>query len=386
MKILIYTSFITERCLERRASDQYISSAGQKKVLLLARALESLGHAVDICSTSFAKSFDRPFLEDISSRVRVIHAPTLGLFGRASLFKKTVGTAFNIYWLVGHYKEYQIVIFYNFHVEFAVPSLVARRVFGLEIVMDYEDGLFDDKGYQSSFYRYLEKAVYRGATGFILVNAGLKERIRLFGQAEKPIVVINGFFDTHLLEENRDSRIGPGLKIAFTGNFNRGFGFSELIQYVNHWPKDFTLTITGRAGAEEEGILRSCVKDQPNISFKGFLGTREFETLLAEIDIYILLNSPGSDSNKTNFPSKLFDYLSRNCLVLSTPNPTLKPYYPLRNFLLLGDFPDDLKRIREMCKDLRPDADELFSLHNDIVHSLARFLHKVTSSRQYPRG
>jgi hypothetical protein len=377
VNVLIYTSFITEQCLKRRASEQYRSFAGQKKILMLARALESLGHTVDICSTSYAKTIDRAFTEDLSPRVRAIHAPTLGLFGKTSFFKKTVGTAFNIYWLVRHYRKYQLVIFYNFHVEFSVPALMAKRLFELKIVMDYEDGLFNDKGYQGGFYRLLEKTVYREANGFVVVNMGLKERIHLFCREEKPFVVINGFLDTQLLAQNRVRKMGSVQKVAFTGNFNRGFGFDELLQYINHWPEGFTLMITGRAGPQEEGILHDRVKDLPNICFKGYLDTNEFEALLKGVDVFMLLNNPDSDSNKTNFPSKLFDYLSRNCLVLSTPNPVLKPYYLLRNFVLLKDFPDDLKRLKEMCESQAPDANELFSLHDDILRSLEGFLEEV---------
>ena len=378
MNILIFASFITDDCLKRRANHEYLTFSGRKKVLMLSRALESLGHSVDICSTSYAKTVDWPFTEGISEKIRVIHAPTFGLFGKTSFFKRTVGTLFGMSWLTRHHRRYQMVIFYNYHAEFCLPALFGKRVFGLKAVMDYEDGLFNDKGYQTGFYRCLEKRAYRESSGFILVNRGLRERVEKFARDKKPAVIINGYLDTALLQKNRDRRGGSGRKVAFTGNFNRDFGFEELLEYVDHMPGDFSLVITGRASPEEEALLRQHVERRPNVRFMGYLNSGEFEALLRDVDIFILLNNPASHSSRTNFPSKLFDYLSRNRFVLSTPNPALEAYYTLKNFLLLRNFPDDLARLDRILLDRAPDARELFLLNRDIISSLDQFFREVS--------
>jgi hypothetical protein len=377
LNILIYTSLITPGCLERRANKEYISFAGQRKILMLCKNLASLGHTVDVCSTSYAKTPDRSFRENLFEKIRVIHAPTFGLFGRTSFFKRTIGTAFNVYWLVRHSRKYQLVIFYNYHIEFSVPSLLAKKLLGLKIIMDYEDGLFLDKGYQSSLYRYLEKTVYRESEGFILVNRGLIDRIRQFGQENKPSVVINGFLDSELLQANWDHKDGTDRKIAFSGNFNRSGGFQELLEYVDNLPENFSLNITGRADPQEEAILRDHIQERPNVFFHGYLDTDKFEALLKDMDIFILLNNPDSEFHSTNFPSKLFDYLSRNRFVLSTYNPILEPYYSLSNLIILRKFPGDLRRLDELLKDRSQEPGQLLSLHLGTVESLKRFLEKI---------
>jgi hypothetical protein len=219
--------------------------------------------------------------------------------------------------------------------------------------------------------------VYRESEGFILVNRGLIDRIRQFGQENKPSVVINGFLDSELLQANWDRKGGTGRKIAFTGNFNRSGGFQELLEYVDNLPKDFSLNITGRADPQEEAILRNHIKERPNVFFYGYLDTDEFEAFLKDMDIFILLNNPDSEFNSTNFPSKLFDYLSRNRFVLSTYNPILKPYYSLSNFIILRNFPGDLRRLGELLKDRSQEPGQLLSLHLGIVGSLKQFLEKI---------
>jgi hypothetical protein len=122
MNILIFTSLITDSCLKRRNNGEYVSFAGRKKIGLLCRSLEALGHTVDVCSTSYAKSINKTFVENISSKIRVIHAPTIGFFGRMSFLKRPVGTAFNLYWICRHSGKYQLVVFYNYHKEYFLPA------------------------------------------------------------------------------------------------------------------------------------------------------------------------------------------------------------------------------------------------------------------------
>ncbi|HIJ40752.1 MAG TPA: glycosyltransferase [Deltaproteobacteria bacterium] len=379
MNILIFTSLITDACLERRDNREYISFAGRKKIRLLCRSLESLGHTVDVCSTSYAKSINKTFVEKISRKVRIIHAPSIGFFGRMSFLKRPVGLAFNLYWICRHFRKYDLVVFYNYHKEYFLPALLGKKWFGLPILMDYEDGLFLDKGYQSSLYRYIEKTAYRETEGFFLVNGSLRERLRIYGQDHKPSLVVNGFLDTELLESNREWKPGAMKELAFTGNFSGSFGFEELLQYVQYLPENFRLTITGQADPEEEKALIDATKGRSNVCFMGRMDSARFEQVFEKIEICILLNSAASGWNKTNFPSKLFDYLSRNRFVLSTCNPVLKPYYGLSNFVLLEDFPGGLEKLEQVMKKRAPNPRELFSLHAETLKSLELFIEKLVS-------
>ena len=187
MNILIFGNCITERCMQYRKNQNYLSVSGRKKVSGLSKAIEELGHAVDICSISYSKHTHWVFVEQLSAKRRLIHAPTLGIKGRLSFFKRTVGTIFNIFWLILHFRKYDAIIFWNYHIEFSLPALMGKWMFGIKAIMDYEDGLFLDKGYQGAFYRFWEKTVYRHSSGFILVNERLGFRLEQHLSTEKPM-------------------------------------------------------------------------------------------------------------------------------------------------------------------------------------------------------
>ena len=176
MNILIFTSLITDACLKRRDNREYISFAGRKKIGLLCRSLESLGHTVDVCSTSYAKRLNKTFVEEDFPNGPHHSCPHHRFFRKDEFLEETCWNGINLYWICKHFRKYDLVVFYNYHKEYFLPALVGKKWFGLPILMDYEDGLFLDKGYQSSFYRYLEKMAYRETEGFFLVNGSLKER------------------------------------------------------------------------------------------------------------------------------------------------------------------------------------------------------------------
>jgi hypothetical protein len=110
--------------MQYRKNQDYLSVAGRKKVLALSKTIVELGHAVDICSISYSKHTHSVFREQLSENIQLIHAPTIGLKGKLSFFKRTVGTIFNIFWLMLHFRNYDAIIFWNYHIEFSFPALL----------------------------------------------------------------------------------------------------------------------------------------------------------------------------------------------------------------------------------------------------------------------
>lgn len=258
MKILIIGNCITKECLRIRKNSNYSSAAAQKKLLLMSRTFEKTGHIVDISSASYSKHIHSLFIEKISPDIRIIHSPTIGFFGKFSFFKKTIHVLFCILWILLHPRHYDAVIFYNFHIDFSLPAICAdllshvKLIKKFRLIMDYEDGLFLDRGYTGIFNRFWEKIVYKRVFHYILVNDGLKERIETI--APSPLnkyITVNGFIDENLLSESKSKHTSSLQQLLFTGNFSKGFGFEQLVDYIENIDENLTLTITGRAGQEE---------------------------------------------------------------------------------------------------------------------------------------
>jgi hypothetical protein len=359
--------------MQHRKNQDYLSVSGRKKVLALSKTIEGLGHAVDICSISFSKHTNSVFIEQLSTRRRLIHAPTLGIKGKLSFFKRTIGTIFNIFWLFVHFRKYDAIIFWNCHIEFSLPALIGKWIFGIKAIMDYEDGLFLDKGYQGALYRFWEKTVYRHASGFILVNERLRFRLEQHLFAEKPTVTVHGFVDGDLLKRYKNSETCTVKRIVFSGNFSTGFGFQELLGYVDNLPDDILFEITGKASKKEENELKNHIKHHINIHYYGFVDDCKFSEIVEKADAFVLLNDPMSPYNQTNFPSKFFDYLSRNKFILTTRNSLLTPYYHLKNVVILNNFPSSIKQLHEMTVTHKTDYREIEALELATAKRLNEF-------------
>jgi hypothetical protein len=363
--------------MQYRKNKNYQSAAGRKKVLSLSKAIEGLGHAVDICSISYSKHTHSIFIEQLSEKSRLIHAPTIGFKGKLSFFKRTIGTLFNIFWLVSHFRSYDAIVFWNYHIEFSLPALMGKWIFGINAIMDYEDGLFLDKGYQGAIYRFWEKTVYQNSSGFILVNEGLKIRLERHLTTEKPSVTLHGFIDGDLLKRHNNVDIGPVKRIIFSGNFSEGFGFQELLGYVDHLPDDIQFDITGKASKKEENELIMHIEHRINMHYHGFVDENSFLEIVEKADAFVLLNDPMSAYNQTNFPSKFFDYLSRNKFILTTHNPLLAPYRHLKNVVIIDNFPYGIKQLHEITLARRTDCQQIKALELDTVKRLGEFFMRL---------
>ena len=77
--------------------------------------------------------------------------------------------------------------------------------------------------------------------------------------------------------------------------------------------------------------------------------------------------------NQTNFPSKFFDYLSRNKFILTTHNSLLTPYRHLKNVVIINKFPYSIKQLHEMTEDRQTDCQQVKALELDTVKRLNRF-------------
>lgn len=376
LRITLLAQCITDRCIARRDNARYLSAAGRKKALNLSAYLESLGHEVVVLSNSYARRIDGAWTERLDTGMEIRHTPTMSLGRRHTLFKRTVTTCFNLWELWKRRHDTDVIIIYNYHVEFALPALVLSCLAGLPLILDYEDGLFLDRGYRTWMYRLLERLVYRRCDGFIVVNSGLRDRIELIDERPldpRRIGVIHGYLNAGRAQS---LQAAPGThdELLFAGNFSRGFGYDELKRYIAALPPGYELTICGRAGAEEEQAVRSQCAASPRARYLGFIAQDRLQELTRRARAVILLNDVDSAFNETNFPSKLFDYLSNGKTVLTTRNPLLAPYAGLSNLLMIDSIEHDLADLRALLLTRRFVAEEIRSLDDRIRSELGRVL------------
>ncbi|MEO8280406.1 MAG: glycosyltransferase [Ideonella sp.] len=377
MHIVLLAQCITEACVSVRDNRRYLSAAGRKKVLNLAAYLNSLGHQVSILSNSYAKGSYPQMVEQIGERMTVWHAPTWAL-GRSTPFRRGLAAGFNLRWLRRHRSQIDLAIIYNYHLEYSLPALCARRWLALPFVLDYEDGLYLVRHYQRPLYRWIERAVYRGCSAVIVVNPGLRQRMLACG-VDKPTAVINGYFNA---ADVAALTAAPGTQreILFAGNFSRGFGFDELQRYIQHCPSGWTINVCGRGGpAETEALRRQCDASD-RATFLGFVTDQALAALQQRAMAVIVLNDNRSEFNQTNFPSKLFDHLSAGKTIVCTANQLLAEYAGLSCMVQLDSIEHEFAQLDRRLADARFVPGEVVALHNDMRTRLVALLEAARRS------
>jgi len=378
-RIVLLAQCITEDCVEKRNNSAYLSIAGRKKCLNLAAYLATLGHSVTILSNSYAKGNFLACSEQHGPGITIRHAPTLSLFGRRTVFKRTIASAFNTWELLKRRGSTDLVVIYNYHAEFAIPALVAAKFAGIPFLLDYEDGLYLDRHYRSAFYRAIEQATYGACSGIIYVNPKLAERVGRFKDMT-PHAVIHSYF-------NRADTLGiqasPGThnEVLFAGNFSYGFGFEELKQYVTCLPPDYTFSICGRAGRSETKEIEALCAMHPGTRLLGFVPRQALEDLMHRAKAVILLNDVQSPFNDTNFPSKLYDYLSNGKIIICTRNPLLQGYATMKCILQIDSIAKDFPHLDRLLETRCFVPQEVHALHENILNQLRQIVATTTRQR-----
>ncbi len=92
----------------------------------------------------------------------------------------------------------------------------------------------------------------------------------------------------------------------------------------------------------------------------------------------LLLNATDSAFNRSNFPSKLFDYLSAGKLIVCTANPLLADYAGLGCVVQLASIEDEFPHIGERLAERRFDPGEVVALHRGMLERLGAVLDAAT--------
>ncbi len=378
MHVLLFANCITPACQARRGNARYDSPAGRKKVLLLADYLSVLGHTVEIHSPSYSKRRDPAWTEPFLPGASICHAPSFAVAGWAPARQKRAANYFEGLVRAHAGRSDVLVIGYNFHREYAAALLCAARECRLKTVLEYEDGLYLDRDWQTPAGRALERSVYTAVNGAIVVTPALAARIREVAAHPPPCLIQPGLPDLRMLSLQPDRPPPEDRRLLFAGNFGRDQGFGQLCQWIEHLPDSMTLDITGRAGPVETQALQQVLAHHPRARFHGFLDQDTFEEKMDAADACLLLHNPASPYSHTQFPSKFFDYLSRNKRIVTAPDPRLDSFRHLPHLLVVDDFPHGLSRLPERLRRAPPPNDDaVLALGESLRHHLAEFLKKI---------
>lgn len=224
-------------------------------------------------------------------------------------------------------RKYDFILFYNFLPYTVFPAIIARIVFGIPIVIIYNDSYMANESIQS---RCLAKILFQTFNRFIdggfCGNRPLEKLLKT-----KNTTIIRGYpsigmpYQLPSLVHKSDKTV-----VMFSGMFDRIRGidlFLEIIPKINKEIEGVEFWITGYGPDYDriEKIVSSIT--ETNVKFFGTLPYKEFTERIVSADILMNLQNPNYPDSTYNFPSKLLDFMSAGKVIISTDMSDLREYF-----------------------------------------------------------
>lgn len=330
-KRIYYLGMITTDAYAHAVNERTYSGAAARKMILVARAMRSVGlHAIVVSLPFVGTGAKRAWYGKALTReagVPAVFVPTL----RSPLLRKIIGPFLLASFVLRRAKTGDKFIFYNHAIEY-IPSLLLLRLRGIHLVQDIEDApTADERGLRGVLNRISFAITFRLTKPLKMVVADhVAKSLKL-----EDYVVIRGVAAQEMeagpasaARKWDDLRDGGPLRLHFGGTLiaETGVGlFCEavtlLTQNANRLDRRVEFKVTG------VGDLDSIRRLHENILANGKIQIDLLPELskadyLALIDIChgsLSLKEPGSNMSNTTFPSKVIEITASGLALVSTP-------------------------------------------------------------------
>lgn len=304
--IVYLTNYYMDDVIAQRNSRPFISQAGQNKSRYIMDMLRAGGNQVTVWSNAWTRSTSLRYHKGFQSTLdeNLYYSSIFGFpFLNVWFCKKSC-----IRFLKQLHKKKPIeaIVFYNMRLENAPVALYFKKKYNIPILLQYEDGLTRDAsvtGLKRKLYQRMERKTLLEIDGAFLVNSKIK--------VPCPYEVIRGAIrKVDALEHIKN----PVPKILFASTLDEQRGVSVLLQSLREIEDEFELYVTGKGSSE--GKVKEC--QDHRIHFLGFIDYEEYEEVLKSADICINAQLTHQSFGNFSFPSKIYEYLSYQKLVVSS--------------------------------------------------------------------
>jgi len=324
-------TFLTESLVEADEWTHY-SPAGQAQQGSTIAALAGAGCRVDAVSATM------PVTEGIGTvpgRVatnddaRVHVPPNLDVtpssrFTRPVAFLETVQNKVVLPLVVTIYlcrlvwgREFDAIVFYNFNVVTAFPALIAGLLYGVPIVVDFNDSRLDSGNrldvLKDRVYLYV---VDPWVAGGICINSRMCELLRT-----ENTVVVRGEPSVRVPDTiGTDGDPDRPLTVLYGGRLDETRGIETILAAVPDLvaERDVAVHVAGYGPKYEAVKRRVAEMETDRVTFLGNLSTERYREELLAADVALNAQSPDAPGNEYTFPTKVLDYLATGNVVVST--------------------------------------------------------------------
>lgn len=327
MRSVLYLGSIISESLEEEYDLEYYSKAGDNKKRGIIASLTETGTEVTVVSPLLGNNNSgkwyrrRQFVDEELGTT--VHTPSVvDIYGLNYIWLALSTTYLVIRLLLS--RSFTAIIFYDFSLETALPSLVARLLLGTNIILEYEDGLFY---HDNRVIRWSAKLLRRVCNpvldGAICVNTELESVLSTENTA-----IVRGFPSVGMPGELPDPSFQQKQPVVmFAGRMDEVRGASRFLDVVEELEEsEFQFWMCGYGSETEleryEKRVRGMTNDQ--LQFFGTLPWEEYRDRVVSADVLVNFQDPGHPISRYTFPSKLLDFLSAGSIVVSTDMSDLR--------------------------------------------------------------
>ena len=208
-----------------------------------------------------------------------------------------------IKWLIIHRNSYDYCLCYNFQPVELTAAFIAKYVLRKRIVVDFEDDyLLQSKNrFYNQYFRFAKKI----PDAIICINKNMKNYF-----PNQEVYVFNGFIDLSYTG-SLNFNLNEGIKLLYAGALDEIRGIDlipDIVNLLRRRLKCFQILITGSGSYED--IVKGW--DFKEVTYLGFLSSDDYNSTLAEVDAYLVLQKPDHPFSKGSFPSKIEFYSHYN--------------------------------------------------------------------------
>lgn len=329
---IIYLCTYLDEELSARFGLNY-APAGLKKKQCIVRALAN--HHVEIVFVSaFTRFMGRVFRGFSSNKdSTTIHVPWFTTIAFLNYLLNPVFVFLKILKL-NRKQKVDSLILYNCVYENTVPALLAKKLLGIRVIVQYEDGwVVENHGIKNVLFRISHKTALKISDGLI---ANSKNFLELF--PKNNFLLFRGSV-SHLSDSmgfSKKTERGK-LNFVFASSIDKVRGASLLCDLLLHLNDNdlidkIKFTITGNVkddtGRQLEVAVAAYLAKGGIVDYKGFVSEETLRGVYHEADVFIALQDPSLPFSKYCFPSKLFEYYFYNIPIISTKVSDIAGVFP----------------------------------------------------------
>nr|WP_246628271.1 glycosyltransferase [Paenibacillus oenotherae] len=345
-------NYMLEDVMTERHNRNTFAQSANNKINQIVSALTSNDHQVTLLSSGLVNNRSGRFYKRFKSRecghlhyASIIDLPILN----------TVSSLLSMVALVASIRKtmkVDYIIFWNYKPEVAVAAYLCKKLFGIKIIVDYEDGYFslNQLGFKSKIFNLAEKLVSRHVDGAILISKSLISRIH-----NKPYMILNGLTNKKVMDYSYHGVKSEKITLMYAGGLDYERGIDVLLEALKYTKQEFTLYITGQ-GPLADTLSGDC---DPRVEYLGYLEYEETIRRMHEADILINPQRETIAFANASFPSKIFDYLATGNLIISSNVADMKAFAKQAFYIYENDNPQQLSAcIDQSIRDIQHNSND----------------------------